>query len=114
MATYRTPVQFRLDEGLYSILKSEAEARALTPNEYAKKLMNQALLSDVNATERNSTNIKLNATSTFTLLAVVPLLIRLVRPEISVDEALQMAEKEVFSMSRQRADSLMRNLGVEE
>lgn len=114
MAKHRTPVQFRLEEELYNILKSEADARALTPNEYAKKLMNQTLLSDLKATDRNSTNIKLNATGTFALLAVVPLFIRLIRPELAPEEAMQLAEKEVFSVSRMKADSLMRSLGVED
>lgn len=114
MAKHRTPVQFRLEEELFNILKNEAEARALSPNEYAKKLMNQVLLTDVKATERNSTNIKLNATGTFALLSAVPLLIRLIRPDLSPEETMQMAEREVFSVSRQRADSLMRSLGVEE
>ncbi len=31
MAKHRTPVQFRLEEELFNILKNEAEARALSP-----------------------------------------------------------------------------------
>lgn len=114
MAKHRTPVQFRLEEELFNILKNEADARALTPNEFAKKLLHQILLTDLKATERNATNIKLTATSTFALLSLVPLIIELIRPDLTQEEVMDMAETKVFSGSRQRADSLMRSLGVEE
>lgn len=114
MAKHRTPVQFRLEEEIFNILKREADARALTPNEYAKKLMNQTLLSDVKATERNSTNIRLNATGTFVLLAAIPLLIRLIEEGATAEESMAMAEKEIFSLARQKTENLMRTLGIED
>ncbi|EJJ0671509.1 hypothetical protein C3D80_19670 [Cronobacter sakazakii] len=113
MAKHRTPVQFRLEESLYNTLKAEANARALSPNEYAQKLMTQILLTDLKATERNSTNLRLSATTTFTLLALAPFILRQFRPELTQEEILGIVEDDVFKVSRERVDTLMRNLGLE-
>lgn len=109
----RIPIQFRLPQVAEEALITEANRRNLTPNEYAKRLMTQVLTSDPTATERNLVELRLNATSTFTLLALVPVLVRLIKPDLNEQEALELSESLILKSSREQANGLLRSLGVE-
>ncbi|CSX10745.1 hypothetical protein FP371_23070 [Citrobacter freundii] len=109
----RIPIQFRLPQVAEEALVRESSRRNLSPNEYAKRLMTQVLTSDPTATERNLVELRLNATTTFTLLALVPFLVRLIKPELSEQEALELTERLILKSSREQAAGLLRSLGVE-
>ncbi|MEL6008185.1 hypothetical protein J4Z08_20900 [Citrobacter portucalensis] len=109
----RIPIQFRLPQVAEEALITESNRRNLTPNEYAKRLMTQVLTSDPTATERNLVELRMNATTTYTLLALVPFLVRLIKPELNEQQALELAESVILKTSREKVEGLLRSLGVE-
>ncbi|MDM2765766.1 hypothetical protein [Citrobacter sp. Cpo150] len=109
----RIPIQFRLPQVAEEALITESNRRSLTPNEYAKRLMTQVLTSDPTATERNLVELRMNATTTYTLLALVPFLVRLIKPELNEQQALELAESVILKTSREKVEGLLRSLGVE-
>lgn len=109
----RIPIQFRLLPMAEEALVRESSRRNQTPNEYAKRLLSQVLTSDPTATERNLVELRMNATTTYTLLALVPFLVRLIKPELNEQQALELAESVILKTSREKVEGLLRSLGVE-
>lgn len=107
-------IQFRLSGALDLALQSEAARRGMSVNELSKKIVVNELTNAGTSTFKADVHLKHALTTSMNLVHYIVFSIMSSNQELSEEQATELANQFIFTKSKVRVESILKQLGVED